>query len=44
MQLDFTNLFNSDNEVITIDYNINFDDLEDFSDDLKDTMKHFAGK
>ena len=23
---------------------ITFDDLEDFSDDLKDTMKHFAGK
>ena len=23
---------------------IAFDDLEDFSDDLKDTMKHFAGK
>lgn len=21
-----------------------FDDLQDFSDDLKDTMKHFAGK
>lgn len=23
---------------------ITFDDLEDFSDDLKDTRKHFAGK
>ena len=23
---------------------ITFDDLEDFSDDLKDTMKNFAGK
>ena len=23
---------------------ITFDELEDFSDDLKDTMKHFAGK
>lgn len=23
---------------------ITFDNLEDFSDDLKDTMKHFAGK
>lgn len=23
---------------------ITFDDLEDFSDDLKDTMKHFVGK
>ena len=23
---------------------ITFDDLEDFSHDLKDTMKHFAGK
>ena len=23
---------------------ITFDDLADFSDDLKDTMKHFAGK
>lgn len=23
---------------------ITLDDLEDFSDDLKDTMKHFAGK
>jgi uncharacterized protein len=28
MQLDFTNLFNSDSEVVNIDYNVKFDDFE----------------
>ncbi len=28
MQLDFTNLFNSDSEVVNIDYNIKFDDFQ----------------
>lgn len=28
MQLDFTNLFNSDNEIVNIDYNVKFDDFQ----------------
>lgn len=28
MQIDFTNLFNSDSEVVNIDYNIKFDDFQ----------------